>query len=353
MSFSFIVVAIMTIIFLAFSLLLLIVPKKIVCGIRCRCFTGELKDLWRYRVGGLVGIGLCAFVAGLYLVPHGGTEDIKGHFYFSKYIKNRPSPQADIYAIKAFNAWRFMGNVKSFVEAAEELTMDSPVWKDYFRLAGDGYKRRGRYEQYGPFLHILEEKINHPVGRMALFFELGEWYRLRDVDRAREYFYKVIDINADPFLMDQASSNLHAMDVLNLGQNAPDFNLKDINGKQYSLDSLRGRVVILQFWSVSCPGCREEMPMYKKIFTENQSDKLVMLGVTMKDGEKTYEYIEKEKLEWPQVVLDQKDNPMIQQSYSIQYVPNNYVIGVDGKIVAKQLKPKELEAKIKNLLKLL
>ena len=350
MSLSFIFISTMTMVFLVSSLLLLVFPRKINRIISSRTVIDGSKYLWRYRVGGLIGIGLCILITGLYLLPHAETKNVIGRYYFSKYLENRPSRKAYIYATQAFGAWSFSGNVKSLVNASEKLPMDSPVWKSYLWLAGKGYKRRGRYEQFGPFLHGLEGKIIHPVGKMSLFFELGKFYRSQDKDKAREYFNKVIEINADPFFMDQAEGNLHEMDLLNRGQDAPDFSLKDIHGKQHSLGSLRGRIVILQFWNVNCPSCRKEMPVYKKIYSENQSDKLVMLGVSMKIGEKTSKYIEQEKLEWPQVVLDKRGYHEIGKSYNIQYVPDNYVIGPDGKIAAKHLNAHELKTTIKELL---
>ncbi len=53
-----------------------------------------------------------------------------------------------------------------------------------------------------------------------------------------------------------------------LGEPAPDFALKDLQGRRVQLSRLRGRWVLLNFWGVTCPPCRSEMPALEHIFAE-------------------------------------------------------------------------------------
>ena len=49
-------------------------------------------------------------------------------------------------------------------------------------------------------------------------------------------------------------------------QMAPDFNLVDLNGKILSLSSMKGNVVLLNFWSTGCQPCKDEMPQFQRIY---------------------------------------------------------------------------------------
>lgn len=63
-----------------------------------------------------------------------------------------------------------------------------------------------------------------------------------------------------------------------LGYLAPDFTLKDLNGRPVKLSGLRGKPVLLNFWATWCPPCRKEMPDLQK-FHELYGDKITLLGI--------------------------------------------------------------------------
>jgi thiol-disulfide isomerase/thioredoxin len=67
---------------------------------------------------------------------------------------------------------------------------------------------------------------------------------------------------------------------LKRGQEAPDFELSDATGKKWSLRSLRGRPVLLNFWATWCPPCIEEMPSLENL-SQRLSDKLTVLTVSV------------------------------------------------------------------------
>ncbi|MCL4457874.1 MAG: TlpA family protein disulfide reductase, partial [Nitrospirae bacterium] len=70
-----------------------------------------------------------------------------------------------------------------------------------------------------------------------------------------------------------------AVDKLS-GQRAPDFTLKDINGKPVSLSSFKGKVVLLNFWATWCPPCRAEIPSMNKLYQKLKNRGFVILAVS-------------------------------------------------------------------------
>ena len=77
------------------------------------------------------------------------------------------------------------------------------------------------------------------------------------------------------------------------GQMAPDFTLKDIDGKSLSLSSLRGKYVIIDFWGTWCIWCVRGMPKMKEYYNK-YSDKMEILGVDCNDPEKKWKDAVKE-----------------------------------------------------------
>ena len=115
------------------------------------------------------------------------------------------------------------------------------------------------------------------------------------------------------------------------GVEAPDFTLKDINGKDLSLSSLRGKYVVLDFWGSWCIWCIKGMPKMKEYY-EKYKGKFEILGVDCNDTEAKWKAaIEKHQLPWLHVYNPKSSDVL--GKYAIQGFPTKIVIGPDGKIV--------------------
>ncbi|MGM9714329.1 MAG: TlpA family protein disulfide reductase [Prevotella sp.] len=115
------------------------------------------------------------------------------------------------------------------------------------------------------------------------------------------------------------------------GCEAPDFTLKDINGQDLKLSSLRGKYVILDFWGSWCIWCIRGIPEMKKYY-DKYKDKMEILGVDCNDTEQKWKAaVEKHQIPWKHV-YNPKDSD-ITTKYAIQGYPTKIVIGPDGKIV--------------------
>ncbi len=72
-----------------------------------------------------------------------------------------------------------------------------------------------------------------------------------------------------------------------VGHPAPDVTLLDLHNTHVSLSSLRGKVVLLNFWYVACPPCQTEMPALEQAYRDDQSRGLVVVGVDVSDDAQT------------------------------------------------------------------
>lgn len=121
------------------------------------------------------------------------------------------------------------------------------------------------------------------------------------------------------------------MEAANLaGKKAADFTLGDLDGKQVALSSLRGRVVLLNFWASWCGPCRTELPHIEKLHRELRGQGLSVVGINDEDVETVRRFMKEEGFTFTTVLDDQGQTAEL---YEVSSIPQVFVIGRDGKIV--------------------
>ena len=116
------------------------------------------------------------------------------------------------------------------------------------------------------------------------------------------------------------------------GVEAPDFTLNDINGNPFTLSSLRGKYVILDFWGSWCGWCIKGFPEMKQYY-QKYKGKFEILGVDCSDTEEAWKKaVNENQLPWLHV-FNPQDNKNLQESYGITGYPTKIIVGPDGKIV--------------------
>ena len=114
------------------------------------------------------------------------------------------------------------------------------------------------------------------------------------------------------------------------GKPAPDFTLKDLQGKDLTLSSLRGKYVVLDFWGSWCGWCIKGIPEMKKYY-EKYKGKMEILGIDCRDTEEKWkEAVEKHELPWLHV--RNEGNPDVSTLYAIEGYPTKIVIDPEGNI---------------------
>lgn len=118
---------------------------------------------------------------------------------------------------------------------------------------------------------------------------------------------------------------------VNEGDTAPNFTLNDINGNPLSLQSLRGKYLILDFWGSWCGWCIKGIPDMKKYY-EKYNSKLEILGIDCRDTDQKWkDAVKNYELPWKHVYCP-RDNQLL-KTYSIKGFPTKIIIDPKGKIV--------------------
>lgn len=135
-----------------------------------------------------------------------------------------------------------------------------------------------------------------------------------------------------------------------IGAVAPDFTMNDQDGKPVELSSLRGKVVLVDFWASWCAPCRQENPNVVKVYNEFHPKGFEILGVSLDRSKDDWlKAIQADKLTWMHVSDLQYWQNAAARLYGVNSIPMNFLLDKDGKIIAKGLRGADLDAKLKEI----
>ena len=123
----------------------------------------------------------------------------------------------------------------------------------------------------------------------------------------------------------------------------PEFSGFTVDGQRVALDSLQGKVVILNFWASWCLECRPEMPMFERLYREFGVQGLSVIGINAREGAAAVRLYAKELgLTFP-LILDPRGT--INAAYGVIGLPTTFLISRDGRPVALAIGPREWDGK--------
>lgn len=137
-----------------------------------------------------------------------------------------------------------------------------------------------------------------------------------------------------------------------VGKAAPDFTLPDVNGKPVSLNSFKGKYVLVDFWASWCRPCRVENPNVVNAYNRFKDKNFTILGVSLDEDKNAWlDAIKKDQLAWTQVSDLKQWQSMVIPLYRFDGIPYNVLLDPQGNVIAESLRGAELEAKLAEIIK--
>lgn len=129
----------------------------------------------------------------------------------------------------------------------------------------------------------------------------------------------------------EAMAKLEAADAM---RQKADFTLTDLQGKEWHLQDLRGKVVLVNFWATWCPPCRKEMPDLQALYDQYKDQGLVVLAISDEGSGKVVPFISERKISYP-VLLD--PGRKVNEQFQVEGIPKSFVYDREGKMVAQSI----------------
>lgn len=127
---------------------------------------------------------------------------------------------------------------------------------------------------------------------------------------------------------------------LPIGFGAPNFTCNNQHGEEFRLSDIRGKYILLNFWAPDCNHCISEIQNLKKLYKTYGADKFEIVNVAIEYEDRLREWLDiitKENLDWINISDLNGWQSQVVKLYRVNAVPYNYLIDINGKIIAKDL----------------
>lgn len=315
-------------------------------------FTARIKSAWQE---------VRAFWEASSDANHVEAEDPQWKYaseFFDYYVKHPHTSSGQEGLITAFTMWGNVKGVNQIKEAIKHIDPTSEVWSQILINIGNAFGRTPQeITELRDLRKRLETTLTHPKSRSELLLIMAESDAYNgDIEEARRRYEEVIQLNADPFRVTKAKGALYEIDALNVGQSAPDFSATDLDGQRIALSVLRGKVVLLAFWSTTCGPCKPEIPHLQRLHQDLDPALFRLIGITDDQNlEQLKRFINERDMAWPQIRQEMTwvDGDLqlgeIFKKYNVYGIPMSFVIDPTGFIAAKGLRGEELEERVRQL----
>jgi thiol-disulfide isomerase/thioredoxin len=130
---------------------------------------------------------------------------------------------------------------------------------------------------------------------------------------------------------------------------APPFSITTTDGQRISLDDLKGKAVLIDFWATWCGPCREALPHMREIAKKFQGQPLVVLSVSLdEDAQKWKDFVAKNEMTWPQY-RDGRFTGPVATLFAVRAIPQTFTIDSDGVLQDQHIGDASIEGKLKKL----
>lgn len=224
----------------------------------------------------------------------------------------------------------------------------------------DGKPKEEAQRAADRFKHLLEEvkRIysgfveSHPDSYFALYvYNTNVLTSKFEPQQVEPLFHRFSPELRSSELGKQVWEKIQSAKRMDIGTKATDFTQDDLNGNPFTLSSLRGKYVLVDFWASWCGPCRAENPHLVKAYEALKDKDFEVVGVSLDQNKSAWENaVKTDNLPWIHVSDLKGWKNEVSMLYGINSVPQNFLLNPDGVIIGKNLRGEGLTAKIAELM---
>jgi thiol-disulfide isomerase/thioredoxin len=176
--------------------------------------------------------------------------------------------------------------------------------------------------------------------------------KLFTADELKQYFYQMDSIYKNNELVIPRLDIINKNHLSEIGAVLPDITANTPDSIPFSISSLKGKYVFIDFWASWCKPCRAENPLLRKLYETYREKNFEIVSFSLDDNAgKWKDAIEKDAMNWHHIsdLNGWKKKDGIDDTFGIYSIPSNYLIDPNGIVVDKNLRGMLLEKRLKEI----
>ena len=200
-------------------------------------------------------------------------------------------------------------------------------------------------------LMLAKAEANSVVYDFTIQYLIDTFHK-KGLPKLAEYVMDTYEEGCGKPLSGRTVEKIENLKRLRVGQVAPEIASKDTDGKTIALSSLKGKkVLMVYFWASWCEGCEAENPNIVRLYNKFKDRGLDIYAVSLdSDKAEWLKAIKKQRFTWTNVSDLREWESEAVKTYNVNWTPTIYLLNKEGRILARNLRGKELEMKVEGLL---